>query len=230
LSKAVIVGLAAALAIVSGIALYYASLERAGTETRALGNDENQAATESAQFLFVQHASSGSLVKDGDSYMLALNGVSESTIRFADRPYRYVDSISTGSFVEQWSLGNDSFKDDPPNAALVLNESDGRQKTVIVELLNPIFDEEMQSLTYEVVAVGESDEFTVFEHDGSVDREGDVTMEFGQATLVIDNDTDEGFSVPHSYCIATGADIECSCDLHYVQVPDRAACVEDTSS
>lgn len=223
-SKTVIAGLAAALAVVSGIALYYASVETQAPVSTIMGQESDG----SAQFLFVQHASSGSLARDGDAYTLTLNGVSESTVRFADRPYRYVDSIATSSFVDQWFLGNDSFEDDPPNAALVLDDSGG-QKTIIVELLNPVFDGGTQTLTYKVVAAGESGGFTTFGRDGSVNQEGDISGEFGQATLVID-DADEVFPVPHGTCYADGAIIDCSCELHYVQDGDKAACVPDTFS
>jgi hypothetical protein len=126
-------------------------------------------------------------------------------------------------------VGDDSFEDDPPNAALILNGSDGAQKTIIVELLKPVFDDEMQVLTYEVVAAGNSGESTVFERDGSVDQEGEIAREFGQATLFIDS-IDWEFTVPHGFCITDGAIIDCSCDPGYVQDGDRGACVEDTFS
>jgi hypothetical protein len=206
-AKAIIIGLAAALAVVSGIAVY----DFQQTEPQI----QSAAMTEDVQFLFVQHAGSGSLEQDGDAYRLTLNDVSESTVRFADRPYRYIDSVSTGSFVESWSFGDDSFEDDPPNAALTLDETGG-QKTIVVELLNPVYDEGTKNLTYDVVEIGEN-----------ISQSG--ISEFGQATLVIDNEAGT-FPVQHGLCRMIEVGIfECDCEYGYIQDGSDPFCVQDDS-
>lgn len=206
-AKAIIIGLAAALAVVSGIAIYASMQQEPEIQSAAM--------TEDVQFLFVQHAGSGSLEQDGDAYRLTLNDMSESTVRFADRPYRYVDSMATGSFVESWSFGDDSFADDPPNAALTINVAGG-QKTVIVELLNPIYDEETRTLTYYAGGVGES-----------ITQSG--ISKFGQATLVID-DAGPTFPVQHGLCRMIEVGIfECDCERGYIQDGSDPFCVQDDS-
>lgn len=203
-AKAIIIGLAAALAVVSGIAVYGFQQAEPQIQSAAMTND--------VQLLFVQHASSGSLAQDGDAYRLTLNDVAESTVRFADRPYRYLDSVSTGSFVESWSFGDDSFADDPPNAALTINEAGG-QKTIVVELLNPAYDEGTKTLTYYVVEIGEN-----------ISQSG--ISEFGQATLVIDNEAGT-FPVQHGLCRWTAPqEYECDCDPGYIQDGGDPFCVE----
>jgi len=87
--------------------------------------------TDDVQLLFVQSATSGAY----DGKTLTLNGLS-STIYFADRPKRVVGHMETGSFVEQWSKGKDSFKTDPPNAVLSILGNDGVGDSV-VELSDP---------------------------------------------------------------------------------------------
>ena len=205
-AKIAIAGLAAALAVASAVAGIYA-IDRGSIKTQPT----DATADRPAEFLFVQQASSGSIASDGEAYRLTLNGVSNSTILFSDRPDRYTGMMATGSFIDRWSFGQDSFEDDPPNAALTLNGQDGNQKTIIVELLNPAFDEEARILAYDLVT-----------------DEAGIEGEFGQATLVIDTG-DWVFPVPHGTCYTDGAGIDCQCDPGYIQADEeKAACVEDT--
>ena len=64
--------------------------------------------------MFVQVAK-GSKSSDG---ALTLTGVSPSTLYFSDRPERVVGHMTNQQFVEGWSLGENSFASDPPNAVL----------------------------------------------------------------------------------------------------------------
>lgn len=85
-------------------------------------------------FLFVQSAPAGSLV--GDTLMLHNMG---STLFFSDRPYRISGHVKTGTFVEAWHRGAESFQADPPNATLSVFDEDG-PNNVVVELFDPRYD------------------------------------------------------------------------------------------
>jgi len=159
---------------------------------------ENVTDSDMPKFFAIQHANSGSITEinvnftlfanmelnntilTGDkskSYQLVLNNVSDNTILFSDRPDRIVKSISTSEFIENWSTDVDSFAVDAPNAVLVVDEIEGQQDTTIVELFNPIYDIDKNSVKYQVT----QDNVTSIE----------LLKEFGQSTLVID-DSDNG--------------------------------------
>ena len=103
------------------------------------------------KFFAIQHAQSGSISEINETaYTLELNEVLDKTILFSDRPDRIVTSISTSDFVDNWSTGEDSFAIDAPNAVLVVDEQEGEQDIVIVELFNPIYDVDKKALMYEI--------------------------------------------------------------------------------
>jgi len=129
-----------------------------------------------ATFLFIQSAQSGS-VSEGNATTstLELNDVSNKTIMFSDRPDRIVVSIDTGDFIGNWSTGVNSFVVDPPNAALVVDdEAELKQDLGVIELYNPVYDSEANTLRYDIVS----------ENGTSIDG---LPGEFGQYTLLIDN-------------------------------------------
>jgi hypothetical protein len=68
---------------------------------------------------------------------------------FSNRPDRIVKSITTADFIGNWSLGQDRFAIDPPNAVLVVDELE-RQDTKIIELFNPIYDSAKKTLKYDI--------------------------------------------------------------------------------
>ena len=154
---------------------------------------ENVTDSDMPKFFAIQHADSGSIseininftlsanmelnntILTGDKsklYQLVLNNVSDNTILFSDRPDRIVKSISTSDFIENWSTGVDSFALDAPNTVLVVDEIKGQQDTAIVELFDPIYDIDKNSLKFQVTP----DNTTSIE----------LPSEFGQNTLVID--------------------------------------------
>jgi hypothetical protein len=101
---------------------------------------------ENIEALFVQTA--GRLTSDGKE-AITLEGLSPSTIYFADRPQREVGHMSTQRFVDLWSEGENSFEVDPPNAVLSFAEpGDRRPEEVVVTLRNPSLEED--SLSYRV--------------------------------------------------------------------------------
>lgn len=130
-----------------------------------------------ATFLFIQGAESGSVSEvNATTSTLELTDVSDKTILFSDRPDRIVASIDTADFIGNWSTGANSFAVDPPNAALVVDDDvEQRHDLALIELFNPEYDSEANTLKYDIVA----------ENGTSI---GGLPGEFGQSTLVIDDE------------------------------------------
>ncbi|MHA7777215.1 hypothetical protein [Roseibium sp. M-1] len=101
------------------------------------------AAEEEAELLFVQN-SGGAKLSGGK---LTLTGASASTLYFSDRPERIVGRVTTKEFVDHWATGDDSFKQDPPNAVLTADNG-GEAVEVTLVLKNPTL--EGSDLVYEV--------------------------------------------------------------------------------
>ncbi|MHA7774817.1 hypothetical protein [Roseibium sp. M-1] len=101
------------------------------------------AADEEAELLFVQ-SSSGAKLSGGK---LTLTGTSANTLYFTDRPERIVGRVTTKEFVDHWATGDDSFKQDPPNAVLTADNG-GEAVEVTLVLKNPTL--EGSDLVYEV--------------------------------------------------------------------------------
>ena len=133
---------------------------------------ENQTASDIPKFFAIQHAQSGSISKINETaYSLKLNDVSDKTILFSDRPDRIVMSASTSDFIGNWSVGENSFAGDRPNAILVVDEVE-KQDSIIVELFDPAYDFDKKVLNYDVTP----DNATSIE----------LSSNFEQTTLVID--------------------------------------------
>jgi len=98
------------------------------------------------EYLFVQSAPKVSL-KNG---LLTLTGVNVSTLYFSDRPDRIVGHVPTTKFVDHWGEGSDSFKADPPNAALAI-AGYKEPSFIVVELKNPRL--KGSDLIYDVVVL-----------------------------------------------------------------------------
>jgi hypothetical protein len=93
--------------------------------------------------MFVQTAS-GMSFKDGK-----LTLMSPATAFFSDRPARVAGLMPCSNFIKAWSDGDeDSFKKNPPNAALVVFDTNGSPEKMAVTLQNPRF--EGQDLIYDV--------------------------------------------------------------------------------
>lgn len=89
------------------------------------------------EFLFAQSA--GGVTVESGSNRINLNGVSPTTLLFSDRPDRVTGHIPTADFVEQWSAGEESFSDVPPNAVLSVFGED-EVVDVVVILTDPVLD------------------------------------------------------------------------------------------
>ncbi len=103
-----------------------------------------------------------------------MNNVSDKTILFSDGPERIVESVSTSSFVGNWTEAQDSFAADAPNAALVVKDiQTGQLNTAIIELFNPVYDTTTNALRYTITT----------ENATSIE----LPSEFEQSTLAIDD-------------------------------------------
>jgi hypothetical protein len=103
---------------------------------------------EDIEAMFVQVASEASL----EGSVLTLHDVGASTLYFSDRPKRVVGHVSSAQFVEMWGEGDNSFKEDPPNAVLAfLEPGDDMPEDVVVVIREPRM--EGTSLSYDIEAL-----------------------------------------------------------------------------
>ncbi|HYZ60628.1 MAG TPA: hypothetical protein VE544_13300 [Nitrososphaeraceae archaeon] len=167
------------------------------TSTTAAASGTNNNITE-IRFLATQTAQSGTLSQiNATTYTLELRNVSDKTILFSDRPNRIVTSQSTSDFIGNWSLGEVSFAVDPPNAVLVLDEEEGRQQHItIIELFNPEYDTTTNTLKYDITSENATSSI-------------DLPHEFGQSTLVIDDEICDPCADPE--CADVDGDLGCQC-------------------
>ncbi len=100
------------------------------------------------EYLFVQPFDGGSWgPKDGEDgvYTLALTDAPAQTVYFSDRPERIFGLAPTRSFLDGLGFPPEN----PPNAALVAARVDGGEEVLIVELLNPVYDDAAGTLRYD---------------------------------------------------------------------------------
>ncbi len=103
---------------------------------------------EDMEALFVQTAAGMS----SDGGTITLQGLSPSTLYFADRPQREVGHMSTRQFVTNWGEGENSFAENPPNAVLSFAEPGDRlpEDTVVV-IQDPHLDGDAISYSIKVL-------------------------------------------------------------------------------
>ena len=124
-------------AILLAAALFYAPPPSPATA-------QTKAPPKAPEFLFVQTAKNVAF-KDG---VLTLQDVSPVTAFFSERPQRIVGHVRNDLFLKQWTEGKNSFKSDPPNAALSLFSEKTRPSGAVVVLSNPRLDG--RNLLYDV--------------------------------------------------------------------------------
>ena len=93
---------------------------------------QNEEPSKEVQYMFVQNADSINM----SSGILTLQKISPSTIFFSDRPERIAGHMTTTDFVDEWSEGENSFADNPPNAVLSVFSEDFISD-VVLKLSNP---------------------------------------------------------------------------------------------
>jgi hypothetical protein len=83
---------------------------------------------------------------------LTLTGVAPSSIIFADRPVRAAGHALTAHLIDEWSKGQDSFANDPPNATVsVFDQAAGTVKDAVVVLRQPALQGDRLTFTVQVL-------------------------------------------------------------------------------
>jgi hypothetical protein len=167
--RSVLSGAAAGAMVASLSGHARGALAQDGTPT-AVDDMGTPAAETQQEFLFVQTAASGTFAANpgagtptalggteaggGADYLLTLQGHNGHTIYFSDRPERITGAGPTEAFLD--GLGFTPIN--PPNAALVTSGEDGSTTIVVLELLNPIYDQSTQTITYGATILDEYDD------------------------------------------------------------------------
>jgi hypothetical protein len=170
----------------------------------AVAQDATPPAGQEPMFLFVQTAASGTFqanpavgtpVVDGTptpgggaDYLLTLENHHGGTIYFSDRPYRIVGDAPTQQFLDGLGFSPEN----PPNAALVTYTEDGTQEVVVVELMEPSYDEASGTLTYGVIVLEEY-QGEGLQHVAAQQQDAELPGSFGHVSLFIDDCPDYVF-------------------------------------
>jgi hypothetical protein len=102
------------------------------------------------QLLFVQNADA--VVTDKSGRVLTLQGLTPTTLYFADRPVRIAGHYRTDEYLRFWKQGPESFLKDPPNATLsTFQKGKDDLLDVVVTLRNPRL--KGKDLSYDVTVI-----------------------------------------------------------------------------
>ena len=147
------------------------------------GTTELQAEKNCPEMMFVQNARSGSLTELKDekgAFILKLEGVSNETVAFSDRPDRIVMQVATEKLIKS-SLFKDKIA---PNAAIEILGADDNADVMVVTLQNPAYDAKTGTLQYLVRPLTDPKHGRAIynkRHDQS------LPTSFGPTVLFIDN-------------------------------------------
>ena len=135
---------------------------------------QTETSIESPQFLAIQNAQSGTISEiNSTTFLLQLNDLADKLILFSDRPDRVVVTQSNQDFIGNWTSGQESFRLDPPNAVLVID--DQKEDTIEIELYNPKYENDEKKINYDFTFLG--NKTTV----------SDLPNELGKSVLIIDS-------------------------------------------
>ena len=175
-----------------GLAATATSLARvvAQDATPAVDPDDPHPGADDVQadpmFLFVQPFDTGAWApKDGEDgvYTLTLTGAAANTIYFSDRPERIVGLSPTQTFLD----GLGFTPENPPNAALVAPREDGEgQEILVIELLNPRYNAQIETLTYDARVLADYGEHGLA-HLANQQQDYEIGEAFGAGSLFIDD-------------------------------------------
>ncbi len=150
-------------------------------------------------YLYVQTAHSGSLSEENLDGVrtLVLNDVSPVTVYFSERPDHETGHQSTAEFIDEWNSGEDSFAQNPPNAALDIIGADS-QSIAIVELMSAKYNPATQTLEYEILILDK-------------ETAGNIPESFEEAALFIDST----YKKYHCGCEPKVGERGCWCSYDY---------------
>jgi hypothetical protein len=144
---------------------------------------------EKIPYLFVQSFESGTIApKDGEggTYTVTLEHGLGQTLYFADRPSRDVGAVPTGRFLEGLGFPPDN----PPNAALVVDDGNGGTDLTVVELTNPLVDPTGPRVIYDVTVLKNWRDTTDLGLQAAPADLADLPHSFGPTHLFIDDCAD----------------------------------------
>lgn len=155
-------------------------------------------ASNGPEILFVQSFQSGSIAQAGGTdgrYTVTLEHGLGQTIYFSDRPERTVGASPTAQFL----AGLGFSPDNPPNAALVVENESGASDIAVVELFNPRYEQSAHTATYDAAVLANwEDAVDLGFTEAPVDL-ASIAARFGTAHLFIDGCPDGGIT-----CQASG--------------------------
>lgn len=111
-------------------------------------------ANSNEKYLFVQSVHQAKIEKnkqDPSTYTITLHNVSPFVTCFSERPVRKAAQVPISQLLSLWEMKNaDGFKMNPPNADInaVHETEDKAPINFLVELTNPVYNKENQTLTY----------------------------------------------------------------------------------
>jgi hypothetical protein len=151
-----------------------------GSDDNGSGDSQSAAAPTGGD-LFTQNTHTGSLQPipgKSDVFTLTLNQPAPDVTVFTDRPVRSASTEPLAGFVDQWD--ERGFAQDPPNAALVLDQEPDDSDTAIFKLADPSYDKGSGTVSYTATHVnGGTSSLPSDEHI-------DPPPTFGDAHLFID--------------------------------------------
>jgi hypothetical protein len=153
---------------------------------------------EKVPYLFVQSFESGTIApKKGEAgtYTVALDHGLGQTLYFADRPSHDVGAVPTGRFLQGFGFPPDN----PPNAALVVDDGNGGTDLTVVELTNPLVDPTGPRVIYDVTVLKNWRDTTDLGLQAAPADLADLPHSFGPTHLFIDDCPDESI-----YCQVGG--------------------------
>src|SRR5262245_28445013 len=145
---------------------------------------------EKTAYLFVQSFEGGSIApKAGEAgtYTVTLEHGLGQTLYFGDRPSRDVGAVPTAQFLERLGFPADN----PPNAALVVDDGTGETEIAVVELTNPLVDPTGPAGIYDVKTLEAWEDTTELGLSASPAGLSAVPASFGAAHLFIDDCPDD---------------------------------------
>lgn len=185
-----------------------ASATATGAGTHAAAHQATPAATpvsqadgEAPSFLFTQTFTSGTWAPksgDPDTYTLTLSGGPDQTIYFSDRPERIVGTMPMQDFLD----GLGFTPENPPNAALVTQTDEG-QDVLVIELMNPEWDESTATLTYDARVLEDYQEQGL-QYLAEQQDDYEMAESFASASVFIDDCADEGV-----FCLTPAGMVAC---------------------
>lgn len=147
-------------------------------------------AAPSTPYLFVQSFESGTIMPkegvDGRFTVTLQHGLGQ-TLYFSDRPERVVGAASTPDFLQGLGFPEDN----PPNAAMVIDDGMGGTNLAVVELFNPLFDPTSPGVTYDITVLQDYEDSTELGFTDAPLDLSSIPETFGSAHLFIDDCPDK---------------------------------------